>query len=149
METYSEKMKRKREEANASRKQQHPIKKLKSLPESVDKTVIILLGPPAIGKGTQATLLSTKYSLHHISMGELLRAASEEDGERGHYIRDHWTLKDLNEIAFQLLQTEIQNHLTDDKVKGFIIDGTPKTIEGVFQLNSVLTDFGLKIEAAC
>lgn len=43
------------------------------------------------------------------------------------------------------MQTEITNHLTDDKVKGFIIDGTPKTIDGVFQLNTVLTDFGLKV----
>lgn len=118
METYSEKMKRKREEANANRKQQHPVKKSKLLPESVDKTVIILLGmswllnsfkqffsilkylndiilgPPAIGKGTQAALLSKQYSLHHISMGELLRAASEEEGERGQYIREHWTVSD-------------------------------------------------------
>jgi len=51
----------------------------------------------------------------------------------------------LNEIAFQLLQKEIDLHLLDDKVKGFIIDGTPKSIDGVFHLNTILNDFGLKV----
>ncbi len=51
----------------------------------------------------------------------------------------------MNEIAFELLRSEIDTHLLDDKVKGFIIDGTPKSIDGVFQLNTILSDFGLNV----
>ena len=48
---------------------------------------IILIAPPAAGKGTQSKLLQEKYHIPHISTGDLLRAAANEQGELGDIIR--------------------------------------------------------------
>ena len=48
---------------------------------------IILLAPPAAGKGTQAEILTNKYNLNHISTGDLLRSASKEENEFGNKLK--------------------------------------------------------------
>ena len=46
---------------------------------------IILIAPPAAGKGTHSKLLSDKYNLIHISTGDLLRSASQKNDEMGNF----------------------------------------------------------------
>ena len=47
---------------------------------------IILIAPPAAGKGTQSSLIEKEYNLPHISTGDILRDISKEDSEIGRYI---------------------------------------------------------------
>lgn len=85
---------------------------------------IILIAPPAAGKGTQAKLLSSKYQIPHISTGDLLRAATGELGdivkktmESGALVSDDLVLKLLEE---RITKEDCQN--------GYILDGFPRNI---------------------
>ena len=53
---------------------------------------IILIAPPAAGKGTQAKLLSSKYQIPHISTGDLLRSAANAQSELGDIIGKAYAL---------------------------------------------------------
>lgn len=86
--------------------------------------IIVLIGPPGVGKGTQATLLSNKLNLKMISTGALLRSNMEGDQllwkviAEGNYASD--------ELVSSLVQKEISaNQACWD---GFILDGYPRTI---------------------
>ena len=85
---------------------------------------IILIAPPAAGKGTQAKLLSSKYQIPHISTGDLLRAATGELGdivkktmESGALVSDDLVLKFLEE---RITKEDCQN--------GYILDGFPRNV---------------------
>lgn len=84
---------------------------------------IILIAPPAAGKGTQSDLISEKYGLVHISTGELLREKSLVDEK----IKNELSAGNLidDDIIFGLLKERLNK---EDCKKGFILDGFPRTI---------------------
>jgi len=90
------------------------------------KRRIILLGPPASGKGTQAEMLSAKYDLPAASTGALLR----EERARGTALgreADSWTSRGLffpDEIAMRV----VRQWLSTCGDRGFLLDGFPRTI---------------------
>lgn len=88
---------------------------------------IILLAPPAAGKGTQAKMLSEKYHLPHISTGDLLRSVSKEESEMGTLIRQKMESGQLvtDDIVLELLKNRIQQ---PDCQNGYILDGFPRNI---------------------
>ena len=89
---------------------------------------IVLIGPPGSGKGTQATLLSKKYNIPHISLGALLREKAKENSELGKYIKkclDDGVLVDEQitiEIAINRLNAK-------DCRNGYILDGYPRSVK--------------------
>lgn len=88
---------------------------------------IILLAPPAAGKGTQSKLLVSKYHIPHISTGDLLRNASLENNELGMKLKnilESGQLVDDN-MVLELLQNRIKQN---DCQNGFILDGFPRTV---------------------
>ena len=90
------------------------------------KRRIILLGPPASGKGTQAEMLSARYNLPSASTGALLR----EERARGTALgreADAWTSRGMffpDEIAMKVVRQWLDEHGGD----GFVLDGFPRTI---------------------
>ncbi len=97
---------------------------------------IILLAPPAAGKGTQAELLEKKYHLHHLSTGDLLRkSASREDdfGKKIKNILENGVLVS-DEIIFQLLD----NFMEENKNKNLLFDGFPRNIHQAKHLEKIL-----------
>lgn len=102
---------------------------------------IILIAPPAAGKGTHSELLKEKYGLSHISTGDLLRevAVSNKDIaeklSRGELITD--------EIVFELLENKIRELNTD---KGHIFDGFPRTLSQADELENILSKFNQKVD---
>jgi adenylate kinase len=90
------------------------------------KRRIILLGPPASGKGTQAAMLSAKYKLPAVSTGALLRDERSRGTELGREA-DKWTSSGKffpDEIAMRV----VRQWLAQNGDEGFIIDGFPRTI---------------------
>ena len=85
---------------------------------------IILIAPPAAGKGTQAKLLSSKYQIPHISTGDLLRAASGELGDIVKHTMESGALVS-DDLVLKLLEERITK---EDCQNGYILDGFPRNI---------------------
>lgn len=107
---------------------------------------LIFLGPPGAGKGTQAKLLTEKYSIPQLSTGDMLRAAVAEQsdvGKRAKAVMD----------AGQLVSDEIVNEIVSDRIDqpdcagGFILDGYPRTVPQAIALAKMLEDKGLTLDA--
>lgn len=109
--------------------------------------VLILLGPPGAGKGTQARMLEEDFGLVQLSTGDLLRtavAAGTEAGtqakavmEAGHLVSDAIVLAILRDRMAQ-----------PDVARGIILDGFPRTAGQAAALDSLLSDAGQRVTAA-
>ena len=89
---------------------------------------IMFIAPPAAGKGTQSRLVSEKYHIPHISMGDILRDLAKEDTELGHYIAEVLSTGGLvkDEITYQAIEQRLQK---EDCKNGYIMDGFPRRLE--------------------
>lgn len=89
---------------------------------------IILIAPPAAGKGTQAKMLHEKYNIPHISTGKLLREEATKETELGKTIKETISKGRLvsDEIITTLLKLRLMN---EDCNNGYILDGYPRNIE--------------------
>jgi len=108
------------------------------------RDIIIFLGPPASGKGTQSGLLSKKNGFTTISTGSLLRkeiAAGSELGERISAVIDFGNLVP-DDMMFEVLRKELESN----KSKGFILDGFPRTLKQAEVLSDYLvnSEFNLR-----
>ena len=106
----------------------------------------VLFGPPGAGKGTQAAAMSERYHLHHISTGDLLRkeiAAGTELGLQAKaLIEDGRLVPDT--VVQGMIHSEFKS-VTD--VKGFLLDGFPRTISQAEALDDILAKIGGKVTA--
>lgn len=89
--------------------------------------VLIILGPPASGKGTQAVDLSKTLSLPHISTGDILRANISNSTKLGVEAKTYMDMGKLvpDDLVLSMLFDRIAQ---DDAKKGYILDGFPRTI---------------------
>ena len=109
--------------------------------------VLILLGPPGAGKGTQARMLEDKFGLVQLSTGDLLRAAVAAGTEAGLAAKAVMEAGDLvsDEIVIAILRDRLGD---DDCAKGVILDGFPRTTVQAEALDELLAESGQKINAA-
>lgn len=109
--------------------------------------VLILLGPPGAGKGTQARMLEEKFGLVQLSTGDLLRAAVAAETPAGLAAKAVMEAGDLvsDEIVINILRDRLQD---DDCAKGVILDGFPRTTVQAEALDVLLAESGQKINAA-
>ncbi|MFK7880187.1 MAG: adenylate kinase [Roseobacter sp.] len=109
--------------------------------------VLILLGPPGAGKGTQARMLEETYGLIQLSTGDLLRAAVAAGTPAGKQAKAVMEAGDLvsDEIVIATLRDRL---MEDDCAKGVILDGFPRTIVQAAALDALLSDTGQRINAA-
>jgi len=97
---------------------------------------IILLGPPGSGKGTQSEKLSEDYGLPHISTGNILRHAIENETKLGVKAKQYMDEGDL--VPDELVDEIVKERLSfRDCNKGFILDGFPRDIEQALDLESI------------
>lgn len=96
-----------------------------SSPQS--QTVIILLGPPGSGKGTQAVRLSKELGLPHISTGDLFRENMKQDTALGQQAKTFIDAGRLvpDDLVLKMLFDRVSKN---DSVKGYLLDGFPRTI---------------------
>ncbi|MDD6212695.1 MAG: adenylate kinase [Clostridiales bacterium] len=102
---------------------------------------IIMLGAPGAGKGTQAKLLSDKYSIPHISTGDIFRANIKEGTELGKKAKEYMDAGALvpDELTVDLVIDRIGR---EDCAKGYILDGFPRTINQAQKLTEALAETG-------
>ena len=108
-------------------------------------TRLLLIGPPGAGKGTQAALLSEHFGIPAISTGDIFRynvknqtpLGVEAKGfmDRGEYVPDSLT---------NALVRDRLSH--DDALGGFLLDGYPRTIDQVQELDGILSDGGKRLD---
>lgn len=106
---------------------------------------IILFGPPGVGKGTQAKLLVEKYSLEHISTGEILREALKQGTELGLKAKSYMDKGEL--VPDDVMIGLIREVLKSEKCKkGFILDGFPRTIPQAEALSKLFDELKIKVD---
>ncbi len=105
---------------------------------------VILLAPPAAGKGTQAEILKNAYHLAHISTGDLLREATKQEDELGKQIRETIAQGKFvsDDIMYEILKRRLE---TLNPNEGFILDGFPRNVEQAEEYEHILEDLGLKL----
>ncbi|MEM7044806.1 MAG: adenylate kinase [Pseudomonadota bacterium] len=99
--------------------------------------ILILLGPPGAGKGTQAARLKERYDIAHLSTGDMLRgaiAAGTEVGKQAKSVMDAGKLVS-DGIIVRLVEERIQ---ADDCANGFLLDGFPRTVAQAEALDDLL-----------
>ncbi len=107
---------------------------------------IVMLGAPGSGKGTQAKLLEADRDVPQISTGDLLRSAVAEGTELGLIARAVMEAGEL--VSDAIVSAMIKERFgAADAAGGFILDGYPRTLAQAEDLNGVLGELGLELDA--
>lgn len=103
---------------------------------------VILIAPPAAGKGTQSEFICNKYHINHISTGNLLREVTKKNDEFSLSIKDKMSkgLLISDDIILNLIKEEIKDN------RGFIFDGFPRNLEQAIKFDEMLKNINQKID---
>ena len=110
-------------------------------------TVLVLLGVPGAGKGTQARILSERLAIPHIATGDLFRSAVRDDSPIGRQARQYMERGQLvpDEITIGMLLDRLA---LPDAAGGAILDGFPRTRGQAEALDKALAEQATKVERA-
>lgn len=108
---------------------------------------LVLLGPPGVGKGTQAVRLSKRLGVPHISTGDMFREAIGKKTALGLSAKEYIDSGKLvpNEITIGLVRDRLANR---DCAGGFILDGFPRDVTQAEALEKILKSLGVSLNAA-
>ncbi len=102
---------------------------------------IILIAPPAGGKGTQSELICSKYNIAHISTGDLLRKEVANGNTELKSIMDAGMLV-KDEIIFDLIRKYISS---PECANGYLLDGFPRNVSQAIEYDKILEELGKDI----
>lgn len=100
---------------------------------------IVLLGPPGAGKGTQAKSISNRYSIPHISTGDIFRKNISENTPLGIEAKSFMDNGQLvpDEVTINMVKERLKE---DDCKSGYLLDGFPRTVSQAEALESFLQE---------
>ena len=108
---------------------------------------IIMLGAPGAGKGTQAKMIAEKYTIPHISTGDIFRANIKEGTKLGQQTKEYMDKGLL--VPDELVVNLVVDRLTwEDAKNGYVLDGFPRTIPQAEALTKALAEKGEKVDFA-
>lgn len=108
---------------------------------------IIMLGAPGAGKGTQAKRIAAKYTIPHISTGDIFRANIKNGTELGKKAKTYMDQGLLvpDELVVDLVVDRVNQ---EDCQNGYVLDGFPRTIPQAEALDKALAALGQKMDYA-
>lgn len=108
---------------------------------------IVLIGPPGAGKGTQATKLTQRLTIPHLSTGDMLREAVRLETEAGKQASPYMKTGRLvpDELVQQLVIERISH---EDCQRGYLLDGFPRTAAQARMLDKLLDECGQAVDLA-
>ncbi|MBP5276290.1 MAG: adenylate kinase [Lachnospiraceae bacterium] len=108
---------------------------------------IVMLGAPGAGKGTQAKMIADKYSIPHVSTGDIFRANIKEGTALGLEAKSYMDQGKLvpDELTVRILLDRVAK---DDCKNGYVLDGFPRTIPQAEVLKDALAKQNDKIDFA-
>lgn len=106
---------------------------------------IVLLGPPGVGKGTQAQRIAEATRLPHISSGDLFRAHVQNQTELGRLAKSYMDKGELvpDEVTIGMIRERLGQA---DCRAGALLDGFPRTVVQAEALDKLLAEFGGKVD---
>lgn len=117
------------------------------MPDRTNVPVLILLGPPGAGKGTQSKRMEDRFGLVQLSTGDLLREAVAAGTEAGKAAKSVMEAGEL--VSDEIVLNILRDRLADpDCSAGVILDGFPRTIPQAEALSQLLHEQGAKVDAA-
>src|SRR3954453_24247504 len=107
---------------------------------------LIIMGPPGAGKGTQAKLIAARLEIPAISTGDIFRKNVSEQTELGVEAKRYMDAGDY--VPDEITNAMVRARLAEaDALDGFLLDGYPRTVAQVAELDSMLADAGRQIDA--
>ncbi|MCQ2541033.1 MAG: nucleoside monophosphate kinase, partial [Lachnospiraceae bacterium] len=108
---------------------------------------IIMLGAPGAGKGTQAKMIAEKYSIPHVSTGDIFRANIKNGTDLGKEAKSYMDKGELvpDELTVRILLDRVAQ---EDCKNGYVLDGFPRTIPQAEVLQSELNKQGTDVDFA-
>ncbi|MTT32747.1 adenylate kinase [Terrilactibacillus sp. BCM23-1] len=107
---------------------------------------LILMGLPGAGKGTQAEQIVENYDLPHISTGDMFRQAIKDQTELGKEAKSYMDAGNLvpDEVTIGIVRERLGK---DDCIKGFLLDGFPRTVLQAEALETIMSESHRQIDA--
>lgn len=107
--------------------------------------IIVMLGAPATGKGTVASILSEKFNIPQISTGDMFREQIKAGTELGKLADSYISKGNLvpDEVTVKIVEDRLNQKDTEN---GAILDGFPRTIEQAKQLDRIVSQKGKKVD---
>ena len=107
---------------------------------------LIFLGPPGVGKGTQANKVCEHYKIIHLSTGEILRKEISDKSEVGNQAKTY--IDNGNLVPDNVILRIIENRLkANDAQHGYLLDGFPRTINQAEGLQKIMLQLKHKINS--
>jgi adenylate kinase len=107
---------------------------------------LILMGPPGAGKGTQARIIADRLSIPAISTGDIFRENVTQQTELGVAAKRYMDAGDY--VPDEITNAMVRDRINEtDAADGFLLDGYPRTVAQVAELDSMLEEAGQALDA--
>lgn len=107
--------------------------------------IVIVLGPPGSGKGTQVHLLSKALNIPFVGMGDLLREESEKETDRAQIVKSHIESGEI--LPWNIAESIFRDHLNVIQAPLVIFDGIPRNKDQVKHVEGLLKEYNACISS--